>query len=286
MLFAERKAKLSPQSQKALIYQQKSWLTYVNLICGPLLHEQGAYGRSECLSRAMADRKTDLKKVGISVGPYTFTNIARYNAAPETKSDGSGTAPGFSINRKSIPQIDIPGNKSVIAFNNFLMANAGDSNDCDFGGDASNGFEVAAAGEAIVSLAKGSGEYCHGAPHGNWQSDALLVEFSKVPRTLKAEDVFSPASDWQAKLKALTDKALTFESKEDDTPKNRNDVVSGGGQFSRWLFKQNGLEYQQSSYDGGCYLCQFEVKILPWSDIKPILKKDSPVWKLMQQSLQ
>lgn len=284
-LYAERLARLSPEGQKAQRNVQVGWLAYMSKVCNTSAAPD-AKSAERCLNSIYGRRLRDLNELGISKGPYVFNNIVIYAAEPAPLNDRSGEAPGFYSLHVSYPQIDNVKTRQAESFNKKIVRKDSIARSCDGNGngDVSAGFVIGAAAENLVAVEDGHGEYCHGDAHGYDESNGKIIEFSQESRELDILEVFGPEMNWQTKLSHLVDEAISFGDPADDKKDVRDTIIQGSMRLSNWFITREGFQRETSSYDGGCYACRVDVKTIPWSDIKPLLPPNSPLWRFINNA--
>jgi hypothetical protein len=103
-----------------------------------------------------------LRDVGKQIGPFRFIRIDLYRATSIQDETESGTAPGFSVQHVTYPQIDNATSRSAFAWNKEVKQTLSSDSDCNT--DLS--YEVGLASKRFISLRWTEFTYCHGAARG------------------------------------------------------------------------------------------------------------------------
>lgn len=281
--YQARKAVLSPHGADMLQGSERNWLHFIATICPIDLPANADEWRKpqNCLEGEYRERLSELARVGQRFGPFLFNRIDLYAAerAPDSR---SVSAPSYYTTHIAYPQIDSPHTPQETAWNSqstqSLSANgvcsAGDP--CDYDKD----YEIGYANERVISTEWIDWFYYHGTPHGQWNAEMQNVELRPTLRALTAQDVFGPTDDWQKKLQELYWSAL---HKSGWSPPGymaatiRHHIDGIVLRPDHWMFNAAGLELAFSAYEGGCYVCNPRDVVVPWTDLKPLLSRASPL---------
>lgn len=272
-LYQEKQKLLSPQGASLLQDSERGWLRFIGVVCtsdGPknkLWLTQGF-----CLTRQYNDRIRELQQVE-QVGPFVFNRVDIYTAQPS--GDETGSATGFYVQHVAYPQIDNPRSPEVRAWNQETVHSLSTDGDCG-SGDDDVGYKVGYANTRFISVEWTDSIYCHGAAHGQWSITANNTVLSSGVRALTAEDLFGSGGAWISALKNHFWAALTkagWNPPKNNQTEVKKELESVFVQTDRWLFTKDGLQVAFAAYEGGCYACTPQPATVPWSDLRPLLRK-------------
>jgi len=120
----------------------------------------------------------------------------------------------------------------------------------------------------IISIAVILNNYTHGAAHGEFGADDFNWDVAKI-RPVEIEDIFDLNSDWKTGLIRAVDTNLKSQNLQ-ALDNSSQDIVLD---VSRWAILKSGLRIDSDVYEFGPY-SDGEVAItIPWTDLKPYLKK-------------
>jgi uncharacterized protein len=274
MLYQSRLALLSKPGVEALQRSQQQWLRFIRTVC-PLASPSGkpdVDAAVACLSGEYEQRLRQLDVVGRKLGPFVFTRVDMYKAAPAT--DDFGHHPGFYTQHVAYPQIDAPATPVAQAWNKRQETALQEGPDpCDEDQDYSLGY----ANDRLISVRLTESSYCHETPHGTWTALGSNTVLLPSMHELTAAELFGEKNDWQARLKALFAQALAQQDPDDRNDDNQENVLAVATSPRSWTFDGTGLTVAFSAYDGGCYVCTPAPLTVPWRKLKPLLDPKAPL---------
>ncbi len=264
-LYKKQVERLAPQARELFSSSQKEWLEAIDQRC----LTEAADGT--CLEKEYGSRIHDLKKMRLNAGPYVFNTIHHYRVwATDVKP---------TIVHSNFPQIDRPKNQLEKDFNSFVRSIISDADECDQGGEVTDEQEVEYAEQGVAVLSHANSSWCDGAHYASGHHNHMVVDFQGRPKVLQNVDVFDQTPDARKRLRGLFIAATSFEPNANDDEQTNANNLKAITDFSNWKPSPKGLEF--GYFEQHCSFCSDDYKTIPWSDIKPLLPPNSPLWRLI-----
>ncbi len=258
-LYAERFARVSSRGKQSLREDQKRWLIHLGKAC------EGKNLTAGCLSAQYTLRLDEIRALVFLSGSHVLT----ISTEEKVSADGNETT---SI---SVPQFDRTHNKSEEEFNSFVWTLVGEGG-CE---ENNNNLSVKMLGDHIISLIHEKVSACVGGSQALGIVDNVIVDFKGHPKVLDKINPFQLSDEAQLKMKRLFLAASNFVPENETDTFWRDNNLEKIYDYSHWLPVEEGLKLQ---FWGTNYRINGEgSKTIPWSDIKPLLPLNSPLWRFI-----
>lgn len=261
-------ARLSPAGATRLRQGERQWLTFLDAAC----LSSGAPGRGErrsCLQNAYGDRIEDLKLAAVRKGPYLFTRVDLYTAAPAPPEVVATGDHRVSVSHIAYPQIDQP-DTAIVRQWNALAKQVGVDPICGPPQDVEVSYQLGLATRRLISVSRGTWAYCYGMAHGNGVGEVWNVVLTPGLRPLRPADLFRQGAPWKTKLTAFV-RADLADQDPDPTHLDVRAVAAAAASPRRWFLKSDGLEIDFDAYElGEGYPFQPSTKA-SWSALRDVL---------------
>ena len=264
--------RVSEPVRAALRNAQRQWLSYVRTLCAKPMHDDTV---EACLTSSYDERQKQLATAITRAGGLTFVRDSLFEARRETGEDEKEPwYQPYSTFESAWPVIDAPKGKSEEQFNK-AMAGAALVSARAFkrgGTDFWFTYDDIAVTDRLISVDTTTSFYGHGAAHPNYGT-AMVHWLRTEARLLNAEDVFVAGSKWKTVLRDYC-----FEKvKREGFVEKAEDIQDTTSNPQSWRFSKQGLTVLFNPYEVASYAEGMQQVFVPWSVLKPYLKKNAPV---------
>ncbi|MGI4854919.1 MAG: DUF3298 domain-containing protein [Janthinobacterium lividum] len=286
-------SKLSTAGVGTVRADQVQWLAWVQEVCRtnePLK----ATALSACLRPLYVARTKQLRTTVLLRDGVTFLIRTQYLAEPE-KADATANGveyPGFGTLQASWPAADSPDAK-WIAWNQAMEANAfavaGGSDTAQTAvsqkplwvSSLASEQDITVLGQVKslehdrVTASMNTESMGHGAAHPN-ESFETMTWLLDSGRSLRAEDVFAPASEWKQKVATACWKAIsTGEQKgyiySEVTGPDAKQLLDVITDVRNWTIESDGLHVSYPEYTVTPRAAPLNDTVIDWAQLKPML---------------
>ncbi len=286
-------AQLSSVSLGELRVDQLQWLAWVQELCHADENIMLPKEMAACLQPLYAERIKQLRTAVMRQGGLSFLMRTQYLASPETgPAHGQGEHPGFGTLQASWPRAD-SSEEAWAAWNHTVeerlmkMADASQTGGVDGGKTLAWNDEMASSQDVMLHVRIKTMEHHrvtaglsmngmgHGAahPYETWHTMTWLLD---QKRALRAEDVFSPNSDWKQVVAAACWQQLStnenskylYEQVKGPDAKELQQVILDVG---NWTLEQDGLHISYPEYAVSPRMAPMDDAVLPWGALRAVL---------------
>ena len=295
------RALLSAAGQGALRSSQRSWLAYATRLCRPGDTPLNAprwsmYGRTpktpealvaSCLEDTYRERQRLLGAAVAHLGGLTFLQTTTYQVQPARLPEYV-KGPDAAHWIITTVQIDAPKTPAQAAWNAAISAALADASDHpgdevseDGSTDGDFTTRLVSASPDLISAELFTGTYGKGQAHGQYSSESQLFSL-RSGRPLLAQDVFNHKVDWKAFLSQRTFNHLPAEWRK---PEYMQAMSATAVDAHYWSFLQKGLQVRFDPYSVAGYNPP-EPVLIPWSELRQVLRRELPFRPAELQALQ
>lgn len=269
----ERGKALSRRGRQILMEGQSQWLTAMRTTCELSPKDDHlTFSQSVCVQISMVDRTIALPLLVQLAGPYTIQLVETYRALPAAVTAQDKIS---MVSAAFYPRIDNPDAEQA-AFNEAAVRTL--KPDLPSDTEQTILHKIVHADTDIISVEYDTLFTTRGAAHPGRDVEALTYLLKKG-RALRTDDLFGPQASWKAPFTALASEKLKTATIEQgcDAPLALDDARSASLRADRWLISQEGLIVLYPPYALGPYAMEGCQIILPWAELKPLLRKDAPI---------
>lgn len=277
----EARQRLSADGARIALENERRWIAAQRVLCkadaGGALNAEAV----QCLKAAIAERAAKAKAEVQTLGGLTFQTVELVDALPVNQAEAaeiglSEVAPEAVLQAARFPRIDNPKRSAVIEKVNAALAQRLTGVSGPLPSEEQIDYQLAFAGEKLVSVRFDSYEFALGAAHPNSSARGVTLRMD-TGEPIAPADVFKPSSGWETYLtrRAVRELTAAFEEMGAVAPESA-DVRDTATKTHNWVIDEAGITLLFPPYSVGPYaLGGHEVKI-PWADLKPYIAPDAP----------